>query len=54
MKLKHGLPRLAPPPPPPDNGSVSIHIQREGEVEGNMEVEASQVEVVLPWLAGPC
>ena len=38
----------------PDTGSVSIHIQREGEVEGNMEVEASQVEVVSPWLAGPC
>ena len=38
---------LTPPPPPPDNGSVSIHIQPEGEVGGDMEVEPSQVEVVF-------
>ena len=42
-----------PAPALPDNGSVSIHIQWEGEVEGDMEVEPSQVEEVAPWLALP-
>ena len=36
-----------------DNVFVSIHIQRDREVKGGMELEHSQVEVVMPWLAVP-
>ena len=42
-----------PAPALSDNVFVSIHIQRDREVKGGMELEHSQVEVVMPWLAVP-